>query len=281
MKETQQVSQVASPYTPRAADIVEVEQFTETEKLFRFVLQDGSRLAHQPGQFAEVSLFGYGEAPISICSSPTRKDSFEMCIRNVGSVTNALHQLKAGDTVGIRGPFGKGFDVETAKGKDVLFVAGGLGLAPARSFINYVMDTRSDFRNATILYGARSPKDLLFWKEVQTWTKRPDVNCLVTVDRKDESWTGHVGVITTLFKNIKIDARETIAVIVGPPVMFKFAVIEALGAGILENRIYCSLERRMKCGLGKCGHCQIGKTYVCQDGPVFTYSQIKRMREGI
>jgi sulfite reductase subunit B len=270
-----------SPYLPRIAELSVVERLTEREKYFRVRLKGGP-LQYLPGQFVQVWVYGYGEAPISICSSPTRvDDGFEMCIREVGRVTGALHRLRAGQTIGIRGPFGNGWPLETLQGQDVLFVAGGLGLAPARGAIQHVLDNRSDFGTVTILYGARNPKELLFRRDLSEWEERPDVDFLLTVDRGDESWTGHTGVITTLFEEISIAPRSTYAVIVGPPVMFKFTVLEALSAGLPEHRILCSLERHMKCGLGKCGHCQIGKVYVCQDGPVFTYEQARRLREGI
>lgn len=271
----------ASPFAPRLARIVAAEQFTPKEKWFRLVFQDGQPLAHPPMSFVQVTVFGIGEAPISVCSSPTREPAFELCVRAVGSVTNAMHRLDVGDTLGIRGPFGNGFDAEAHRGRDFLFVAGGLGLAPARSLIQYVLDRRREFGRVTILVGARTPGDLLFQADLKEWQSRPDVETLVTVDRPAEGWTGNVGVITTLFRRVKINPSSTMAVIIGPPIMFKFAVLEALGAGIPENRCICSLERRMKCGLGWCGHCQIRNVYVCQEGPVFTYEQVKKLREGI
>ncbi|MFP4056561.1 MAG: FAD/NAD(P)-binding protein [Candidatus Brocadiia bacterium] len=270
-----------SPFLPRIARIVAAEQFTEKEKGFRLVLQDGKPLNHLPLSFVEVSVFGVGEAPISICSSPTQEQAFELCVRNVGSVTNAMHELDTGDTLGIRGPFGNGFDADEHQGEDFLFVAGGLGLAPARSLIQYVLDKRSNYGRVTILLGARTPGDLLFQRDIKEWVSRPDVETHVTVDRPAEGWDGNVGVITTLFKKITINPSKTMAVIIGPPVMFKFAVLEALASGIPESRCICSLERRMKCGLGWCGHCQIRDVYVCKEGPVFTYEQVKKLREGI
>ena len=268
-------------YVPHVAKIVATEQFTPGEKLFRLVLQDGKIHPFPPMSFVQVSVFGIGEAPISICSSPTRENSFELCVRAVGSVTNAMHKLDAGDTVGIRGAFGNGFDADQHKGQDFLFVAGGLGLAPARSLIQYVLDKRQDFGRVTILVGARTPDDLLFKNDIKEWESRPDVDTHVTVDRPAAGWTGNVGVITTLFRKIKVNPSSTMAVIIGPPIMFKFAVLEALANGIPESRCICSLERRMKCGLGWCGHCQIRSVYVCQEGPVFTYEQVKKLREGI
>ena len=269
------------PYVPRIGKIVESHMQTAQEKFFRIVMEDGQPLDYKPGQFVEVSLFGIGEAPISICSSPTQGGFFEMTIRKAGMVTEKIHELQTGDVMGIRGPFGNGFDAEMMKDHNVIFVAGGLGLAPARGIIRYVLDHRQDYRDVSMLIGARTPKDLLYPDEIKEWESRPDCNCLVTVDRPDDTWTGNRGVITRLFKKIKMTAEKTYAVIVGPPIMFKFAVLEVLAEGIRENHIICPLERRMKCGLGKCGHCQIRDVYVCQDGPVFTYDEVKRLREGI
>jgi sulfite reductase subunit B len=271
-----------SPYTPRPGELTVVESMTDREKYFRVKLVGGPKFTYLPGQFVQVWVPGYGEAPISICSSPSRvSDGFEMCIRNVGRVTGALHGLSGGDTVGLRGPFGNGWPLETLRGHDVLFVAGGLGLAPARGAIQYVLDHRKDYGKVTVLYGARNPKELLFRRDLGEWESRADVDFLLTVDRGDESWTGHTGVITTLFEKVSIAPEKTYAVIVGPPIMFKFAVLEALSAGLLEHRILCSLERHMKCGMGKCGHCQVGHAYVCQDGPVFTYEAARRLREAM
>jgi len=269
-----------SPYVPRMAQILAAEQMTETERFFRLKME-GPPLVYEPGQFVEVMVFGLGESPISICSSPTQGDAFELTVRSVGIVTNALKKFEKGHRVGIRGPFGNHFDYDVMKGQDVLFVAGGLGLAPTRSLIRYVLDKRKDYAKVTILFGAREPKWLLFRQEVQEWGKRGDVDVRVTVDRGDPSWKGNVGVITRLFNKVEIDPARTWAVIVGPPVMFKFTVLEALAAGIPEHRIICSLERHMKCGIGKCGHCQIRGIYVCRQGPVFTYEQVKKLREGI
>jgi sulfite reductase subunit B len=269
------------PYVPRIGRIVEAHMLTAQEKFYRIVLEDGVPLDYKPGQFVEVSLLGVGECPISICSSPTQGSGFELTVRKAGLVTSKMHELETGDVMGIRGPFGNGFDAEALKGADVLFVAGGLGLAPARGLIRYVLDHRADYLDVTLLIGARTPADLLFTDEIKEWQERPDCNTLVTVDRADETWTGSKGVITKLFRRIKVDAANTWAVIIGPPIMFKFAVLEVLAEGVPENRVICSLERRMKCGLGKCGHCQIRNVYVCQDGPVFTYDFVKRLREGI
>ncbi len=270
-----------SLYVPIPAEIVKISQLTELEKLFELKLQNGKELGHKPGQFVEVSLLGYGEAPISVSSSPTRNGTFDLCIRKVGTVTDALHNLKEGAVVGIRGPFGNGFDVEMFKGKDILFVGGGIGIVPLRSLIQYVLDKRSDFNKVTILYGAKNPKELLFKDEIKQWADRDDIDYYVTVDRGDESWKGNTGVITTLIPPLEIDVKNTYAVIVGPPIMYKFVILSLKSKNVKDDHIIMSLERRMKCGVGKCGHCQMDHLYVCQDGPVFNYAQIRDLREAL
>jgi sulfite reductase subunit B len=271
-----------SVYLPVAARIADVRPLTTLEKLFTIELPGGLSLHHAPGQFVELSVFGVGEAPFSISSSPSRSNgTFELCIRQAGQVTSALHALGAGATVGIRGPFGRGFPVQHFRGKDLLFLPGGLGLAPLRSLINQVLDDRSNFGRVIILYGARHPSELLFQDELALWSERGDVEVRVTVDRADDDWQGHVGVITTLIPEIQVYAPNTIAFTVGPPVMYRYVLMELLGKGIREGNIWLSLERRMKCGVGKCGHCQIHHIYACLDGPCFPYAQIKRLEEAL
>jgi sulfite reductase subunit B len=273
--------QPTSIYLPSLAEIVRTEQLTKMEKLFEIKLQNNQELGHQPGQFVEVSLFGIGEAPISVSSSPTKKGSFELAVRAVGNVTKTLHTLNRGATLGIRGPFGKGFPIEEMKGKDILFVAGGIGLVPLRSLINYVLDNRSHFGRVFVLFGAKTPAEQLFLDELAKWRQSKDMEYWETVDRSDGQWKGNVGVITTLFPKITVDPQKTIAVIVGPPIMYRFAILEAQVKGIPDDQIIVSLERRMKCGVGKCGHCQINHIYVCQEGPVFSYAKIKDLKEAI
>lgn len=272
---------ISSLYQPTLAELVKIEPLTENERLFTVHLKDGHDLGHRAGQFVGVSVFGIGEAPISVTSSPSRNGVFELCVRRVGDVTEALHRLKPGSTVGVRGPFGNGFPVEKMRGQDVLFAPGGLGLAPLRSLINQVLDERETFGRVIILYGARNPSELLFKDELAQWEARDDVEFHVTVDRGDESWTGNVGVITTLFPKITVNPRSTVAVTVGPPIMYRFVLMELLSKGIQDGLIFLSLERRMKCGVGKCGHCQINNVYVCQKGPVFSYAQLKELPEAI
>lgn len=265
---------------PRLAEIVETKPVTAREKLFTIRMKDGVPLSHSPGQFAMVSVFGVGEAPISISSPPAPEgDTFEMCIRNAGSVTGALHGLQPGATIGIRGPFGRGYPAEEMRGHDILFVAGGLGLAPLRSMIRYALDNRGDYGALTLLYGARTPADMLFVEELAKWSKSDGFRLRTTVDVADIMWTGHVGVITKLIDTVDIVPRETFAVTVGPPAMFRYVLKSVLRRGVSESRIYLSLERRMKCGVGKCGHCQMDYVYVCRKGPVFPYTKVRQMKE--
>ncbi len=279
---TNQVAVEDELFLPVQARIIKIEPQTALEKLFTIELPDGLTLGHRPGQFVEVSVLGVGEAPISISSSPSRSNGkFELCVRKVGDVTNAIHNLQVGDYLGIRGPFGRGFPYEKFRGKDVLFAPGGLGLAPLRSLINQVVDERAMFGRVIILYGARNPSELLFKDELAAWAERSDIELHVTVDHGDESWKGNVGVITTLFRRVSLNPRNTISAICGPPVMYRFVLMELAGKGISEGNIYLSLERRMKCGVGKCGHCQINNVYACQSGPVFPYSEIKGLEEAL
>ncbi len=279
-----------SIYLPQMARLASVQQVTGLEKLFHIELPDGQELGHDPGQFVMLSVLGVGEAPISITSSPSRSNGdFQLCVRKVGDVTGALHAMKPGDRVGIRGPFGDGFPIDEMRGKDVLFAPGGLGLAPLRSLINQVLDEREDFGRVIVLYGAKRRSELLFRDEINEWVERDDVECLLTVDCEDEGdeWQPeqrlecNLGVITTLFPQVDVDAEKTIAVTCGPPIMYRFVLMEMLDKGIPESNIYLSLERRMKCGVGKCGHCQINSIYCCQDGPVFNYADIKGFEEAL
>lgn len=279
----EKIVNVEPVYSPRAAVIVKTKQMTANEKFFEIKFDDGQPLGHQPGQFVQLSIFGIGEAPISISSSPTKKDksSFEICARKVGVFTSALHKLNAGDKIGVRGPFGRGFPIDEIKGNDLLLVAGGLGIVPLRSLINFVIDRRRDFGAVMILLGCKAPKDRLFTDEVEKWEQMADIGYACTVDKADPDWKGNVGVITNLIPGVDIDSNRTYAVVVGPPVMYKFVIEQLLKKNISEKQIILSLERRMKCGLGKCGHCQINNLYVCKDGPTFTYAQIKGLEEAL
>ncbi|MEK6645650.1 MAG: FAD/NAD(P)-binding protein [Candidatus Firestonebacteria bacterium] len=270
-----------SLYNPIKATIVATKQMTATEKWFKIELENKKDLNHNPGQFVEVSLLGLGEAPISISSSPTQRGYFELCVRQAGKITAALHKLKEGDNLGIRGPFGHGFPIDELKGKDLLFIAGGLGIAPLRSLINYVIDQRKDFGKVNILLGCKEPKQLLYTDELKKWEKLTGISFRCTVDRADPDWKGNVGLITNLIPGIDIDVKQTYAIVCGPPIMYKFVLVKLMEKNIPDKQILVSLERKMKCGLGKCGHCQINGLYCCQDGPVFSYDKIKKVEGAI
>lgn len=269
-------------YRPSLAKVLRVEQVTETEKLFALRMADGRPLGHEPGQFVQMSVFGYGEAPISICSSPTKTDSFELCVRAVGTVSNAIHDLSAGDWLGIRGPYGRGFPVIEMTGKDLLIVAGGIGLAPLRSLITYVLDHRDRYGRVIVVYGAKSPEAILFTDEVARWAEDGGIETFVTVDQPDAAWQGRSGVVTTIIRELDLPSVSSlVSVVVGPPVMYRFVAMELFNKGLEADQIIFSLERRFKCGIGKCGHCQVNDLYVCQDGPVFRYSELLGRSEAI
>src|SRR4030042_1746121 len=236
-------------YLPLPATVGKVRPMTTLESFFSCQLDSGEELGHMPGQFVEVSIPGIGEAPISVSSSPTLKGSFEMVIRNVGNVSKALHGLAAGDKIFIRGPFGTSFPVDGAmKGKDIIFICGGIGIVPVRSAIQYVLDNRKDYGRVIILFGAKTPRDRLFIEELEKWRVEKNVTILETVDHRNENWSGPEGVITTLLPLVKLDKENTIAVVCGPPIMYKFVIVVLMEAGLREDQIYLSLGRHMKCG---------------------------------
>ncbi|KAA3657083.1 MAG: oxidoreductase [Chloroflexi bacterium] len=277
-----EVRESPSIYMPVPAKITAVRSLTELEKLYTVELPYGLTLDHDPGQFVQVSLFGVGEAPISICSSPSRSGTtFELCVRNVGDLTNKMHQLNVGDTLGIRGPFGRGFPMERFRGKDVVFVAGGLGLAPLRSVIYEAIDHREKYNRIIILYGARSPKEMLFRDEINGFNWMEDVEMHATVDNGDANWKGQVGFVNGLFDKVKLNPHNTVSIVCGPPIMYKFVIDDLTKMGIADHNIWLSFERHMKCGVGKCGHCQINHIYACLDGPSLSYTEIKDLEEAL
>ncbi|KUJ94951.1 MAG: Oxidoreductase FAD-binding domain protein [Desulfonauticus sp. 38_4375] len=271
-----------SPYVPRVATLKAKKKLSDFVTLFEFAQDNGKPLAHRPGQFIQLSLFGIGEAPFSI-TSPPRSDHhhFEIAVRKIGTVTTALHNLEVGAKVGVRGPYGSYFPMHKFVEQDVLFVAGGLGFIPLRSLLNYMLRHRDEYGRIMVLVGTRNPKERIFIDQIEEMKKRTDVEVLETVDSPDETWKGNVGVITTLLPKVKIEPESTYVAMVGPPVMYKFVINECKKIGIDEKRIYVSLERRMKCGLGKCGHCQINGINCCVDGPVFCYTEIASLEEAI
>jgi sulfite reductase subunit B len=280
---TTTLSQTKPPlYLPFRCKIEHIEPLTQAEKLFRFVRLDQKPFGHKPGQFFQVSIEGIGEAPISVSSSPTRGNYLEMGIRQIGKLTQALHQLKIGDEIGLRGPFGTFFPIEKMIHHDIVLVAGGCGLAPLRSLIQYIEDKRNQFGKVVTLYGTKSPQDIMYASELAKW-KNSDLNCQMTVDNVTEGscWDGSVGLITKLIPPLDLNPSKTIAVICGPPIMYKFVIQELRKKNIADNHIIVSLERYMKCGVGKCGHCNIEHLYCCIDGPVFRLSEIVNVRKAL
>ncbi|MDI6829192.1 MAG: FAD/NAD(P)-binding protein [Armatimonadota bacterium] len=272
----------ANLYVPMIAIIQEIIDETPDTKTFRLAFEDkeyAKSFEWEPGQFVEVTVFGAGEAPIGFASDPNEKSFFELTIVERGKVTKAMHALKKGDKVGIRGPFGNCWPLEDMKGKDILIVSGGCGLAPLRPAILQILANRGDYGKFLLLYGARTPADRNYKYDLDKWAKRDDMQVFETVDVADESWKGNVGVVTTLFDKVQVDGEKTVALTCGPPIMIKFVTLELLKMGFSEDRIVTSQERYMKCGVGKCGHCCVNHVYLCTEGPVFTYAQMKSLFE--
>lgn len=228
-----------------------------------------------PGQFNMLYVYGMGEVAISISSDPARRGTLDHTIHRVGTVTTALAHKKRGDFVAIRGPYGSGWPVEAARGKDVCVVTGGIGLAPLRPLLYTILRERDAYGRVILLYGGRSPLDLLYRVELEKWGNEHQVETLVTVDRGDSSWKGHIGVVTSLFSYIKLDTRNTIAYVCGPEIMMKYTVDELERRGLSPDQVYLSLERNMKCAVGFCGHCQFGPTFICKDGPVYPLPRVR------
>lgn len=261
------------------------DSFVETTDTKTFILsftdpRDMESFRYKPGQFIEISVPGVGEAPISITSSPSRSGFIELSIKRVGQLTEQIHTLKPGALVGIRGPYGNGFPYKEVTGRNLLFVAGGIGLAPLRSLINYVFDNRKEYGSVKILYGARTPGDIVFTRELESWAGKPDTEVLYTVDKAESTWQGEVGMVTGLIPRIKLTPDNYSAFVCGPPVMIPFVIKDLLAIGFKEENLISTLENYMKCGIGKCGHCLLGGKYLCIEGPVFRYSEMKKLGFG-
>jgi sulfhydrogenase subunit gamma (sulfur reductase) len=266
------------------SQIVAAIPLTDQEKLFHIRICDPAEresFSFLPGQFVMLELPGCGEVAISISGSSSNHEFLELCIRKVGKVTGMLHRLGVGAYVGIRGPFGTHFPMEEMAGGDVLLIAGGLGIVPLRSTIYWGNEHRADFRDITILYGARDPSQILFDYQVEEWRRIYNLRMLTIVEHPDDAWTGPVGMITDLFQDVPIDPDETFAVVCGPPVMFKFVCSHLSNLGLPRQRMFVSLERRMHCGMGKCCRCNVGSTFTCLDGPVFDYWTVMNLKEAI
>ena len=264
---------------PYLGVVTDIRIDTPDVKTFRVLTPDGVKpFDHMPGQCAMLSIPGVGEAMFSITSSPTNKDYMEFSIKKCGCLTDWLHMMDVGQQITIRGPYGKPFPVETElKGKDLLFIAGGIGLAPLRSVINYVRDNRANYGSVQIVYGARSKDDLVDYNEILTeWMADDGVEVNLTIDREQEGWDGHVGFIPNFVKELNPDLKKTV-LMCGPPVMIKFTLQGLMELGFEKTQVYTTMELKMKCGVGKCGRCNIGDKYVCKDGPVFRFDALDEL----
>jgi sulfite reductase subunit B len=271
-----------NPYYPIPARIIKVEKLSSINRLFTVKIENKEireSFKFRHGQFFILSIPGFGEAPFGFCSSPTIKDYFQVSVDKRGSLTSELFKLKKGSTVGIRGPYGNGFDQKKIKSRNLILVAGGCGLSPLRTIIQDANQNPQNFKKIQVFYGCRNPELLAFKKDYKKWSKNIEVN--LTVDSPDKNWKENVGVVTNLLTENKIKS-DSVAILVGPPIMYKFVVQKLIELGLKEEDIYLSLERRMHCGVGVCQHCVlVNGNYVCTDGPVFSYAEIKNIPDGI
>lgn len=268
---------------PEVATIEEIRDEIRDVKTFYLSLDNkeiDKNFKIKSGQFIMCTVFGAGEFAVSLPPSP-ENDRFHLTVRKVGSVTNALHELKPGGKLGIRGPFGNGFPFEEIKGKNIIYVAGGIGLIPLRSSIVHVLQHKKEFGRVLMLHGARTPDDLMYKDTLKEWQSFDGFETYITVDVAAPGWTGEVGFVHTLFDKANLPIENTVAFVCGPPVMFNTVIGELMKRGLGDDCIISTLERHMKCGVGKCQHCAIGRTLVCTDGPVYTYRQIKTLGEQI
>jgi len=272
------IDRVPEPMLPEPYRIERI--LKETGDTFTFELEPANSvggIAFSAGQFNMLYVFGIGEVPISISGDPDKSGRMVHTIRAVGAVTKVMRTLKRGSVIGLRGPYGKGWPLEESRGNDIIIIGGGIGLAPLRPALYRLISEREKYGRISLLYGTRTPADILFHKELERWRGRLDLDVEVTVDRANTSWRGHVGVVTTLIPKTSFDPLQTTAFICGPEIMMRFTVLELERRGIPSENIYLSLERSMKCGVGLCGHCQLGPCFICKDGPVFCYNKVKSL----
>jgi NAD(P)H-flavin reductase len=263
-------------YQPIDAEILEV--IDETPTIKTFVLKPREQIGFEAGQFMEVTVPGYGEAPFTPSSSPNQKDTIDFTIMAVGKVTDAIHKMTKGQVVGLRGPMGKGYALDDWKGKEIMIVGGGVGAAPLRSLFLALIERLDDYKKILYCYGARTPADIVYKDQIMDKWQKIDpkkVKIRLTVDEGDASWKGNVGVVTTVVKDIGLDISNSIGVVCGPPIMMKFGTFSLVELGYPDAAVYLSMEKNMSCGIGKCGHCMLGEYMVCHDGPVMTYDRIK------
>jgi sulfhydrogenase subunit gamma (sulfur reductase) len=273
-----------NPYIPIPVDVDKIitEVTTKDIKTFRFTFvnkEDEERFTYLPGQFAELSIFGKGESPIGIASSPTQPGYLEFTVQRAGVVTSELHSIEEGFRMGVRGPLGNTWPIEYLKGKDIVIVGGGFAFTTLRSLINYMIheDNRKDFGKITVVYGAREPGLLIYKDELSAWEQRDDIDMNVTVDKGDATWKGREGFVPAVCEQVAPSSENAVAVICGPPIMIRFTLPVFFNLGFSKENIYTSLEMRMKCGIGKCGRCNVGSKYVCKDGPVFSLAELDKL----
>ena len=267
---------LADPMLPRPVRVLQVDK--ETHDTFTLSIESGNGNAHPsfaPGQFSMLYVFGVGELPISISGDPEEPGRLVYTVRSVGKATNALVTRPVGETLGVRGPFGTNWPMTKARGKDIVVIAGGIGLAPLRPAIYHILRHRGDYKRLIVLYGARTPRDMLYRKQLAAWTYLPDTQILTTVDYGGLSWRGNVGVVTTLFRHVRLQPNKTVALLCGPEIMMRYVVRELESRGVRPADTYLSMERNMKCAVGFCGHCQLGPYFACKDGPVFPLSRMQ------
>jgi len=271
-----------NPLLPYLATLQDVVDLTPDVSLLKIELNDPNireSFEYKPGQFIFISAFGTGEAPFGLTSVCYGHGPLEVAVRRIGTVTRSLHELEPGETVGVRGPFGNHFPLDEYRGKNIFIIGGGIGFAPLRPIITTILDHRKEYADLLILNGARTPQDLVFAPEFDTWASSPRTRLELTVDAGDQSWTGRVALIPAVVKELNFSPDNAIAIICGPPIMIHFTLIELKKLGFADSQIVTTLESKMKCGLGKCARCNVGEKYVCRDGPVFTMEQISQLIE--
>lgn len=271
-----------NPYYPKKG-IIERAYFESSDRSLKTfdIKPEGEVPEFVPGQFCEISIPGYGESPFGIATSPTERDFLRFTVNKVGFVTNKLHELPEGSIVGIRGPLGNGYPVEKFKNSNVVIVGGGFAFTTLRSLLVFMLHHRNDFKDITVLYGARNPDLFLYKDELEEWEKREDVNLVLTIDKPYEGWNKRVGLVPPVLKEMSPSPNEAYAVVCGPPIMIRFTLPVLFELGFKPENIYTSLEKRMKCGIGKCGRCNVGHKYICKDGPVFSFEELNNLPEDL
>ncbi|MEI6863157.1 MAG: FAD/NAD(P)-binding protein [Candidatus Omnitrophota bacterium] len=263
-----------NPYKSIEAEVLRV--VTETANIKTFTLKPKGDIGFRAGQFMEVSLPGIGEAPFTPSSNHNNRDTIDFTIMSAGRVTKLIHEAVPGDIVGLRGPYGLGYPLDSFKSKEIFVVGGGVGLAPLRALLYALFNEVDSYKKITVKFGARTPKDIVYKAEIDSWrTKANHVDIEISTDVGDDTWKGNVGLVTTILKKDGLDIENSVAIVCGPPIMMKFVTFKLLDLGFKDSQVYLSMEKNMSCGIGKCGHCRIGPYYACKDGPVFTYDKIK------